>query len=80
MLSSAISGEGRPNSKNATAASFKINSTISPYHCECGVAASALSHLAHFQFAKEEVKGHPEKLPLSMKNAFLSVAYILTKL
>jgi hypothetical protein len=34
----------------------------------------ALSH-----FAKKEVESYPDKMPVYMKNAFLSGAYVLTR-
>lgn len=58
------------------AVSFKIETLIQLVE-GCGtkfVSPVALSH-----FAKKRVEEYPEKLPVYLKNAFLSGAYALTK-
>ena len=58
------------------AVSFKIETLIQLVEgCETKfVSPVALSH-----FAKKRVEEYPEKLPVYLKNAFLSGAYALTK-
>jgi hypothetical protein len=58
------------------AVSFKIETLIQLVEgCETRfVSPVALSH-----FAKKEVENYPEKMPVYMKNAFLSGAYVLTR-
>lgn len=58
------------------AVSFKIETLIQLVEgCQTRfVSPVALSH-----FAKKEVEGYPEKLPVYLKNAYLSGAYALTR-
>jgi hypothetical protein len=58
------------------AVSFKIEALIQLVEgCNIRfVSPVALSH-----FAKKEVESYPDKMPVYMKNAFLSGAYVLTR-
>jgi hypothetical protein len=58
------------------AVSFKIETLIQLVD-ECHTRFVSPVAVAHF--AKKEVEEYPEKLPVYLKNAFLSGAYALTK-
>ena len=58
------------------AVSFKIETLIQLVE---GCHTRFVSPLALSHFAKKEVEEYPEKLPVYLKNAFLSGAYALTK-
>ena len=58
------------------AVSFKIETLIQLVE---GCQTSFVSPVALAHFAKKEVEEYPEKLPVYLKNAFLSGAYILTR-
>lgn len=58
------------------AVSFKIETLIQLVE---GCHTRFVSPVALSHFAKKEVKEYPEKLPVYLKNAFLSGAYALTK-
>ena len=58
------------------AVSFKIETLIQLVE---GCHTRFVSPVALAHFAKKEVEKYPEKLPVYLKNAFLSGAYALTK-
>jgi hypothetical protein len=58
------------------AVSFKIETLIQLVE-DCGTKFVSPVALAHF--AKKDIDEYPEKLPVYLKNAFLSGAYALTK-
>jgi hypothetical protein len=58
------------------AVSFKIETLIQLVK---GCHTRFVSPVALSHFAKKEVEEYPEKLPVYLKNAFLSGAYALTK-
>jgi hypothetical protein len=58
------------------AVSFKIETLIQLVE---GCDTRFVSPVALAHFAKKEVEEYPEKLPVYLKNAFLSGAYALTK-
>lgn len=58
------------------AVSFKIETLIQLVE---GCHTRFVSPLGLSHFAKKEVEEYPEKLPVYLKNAFLSGAYALTK-
>ena len=58
------------------AISFKIETLIQLVD---GCHTRFVSPVALAHFAKKDVKDYPEKLPVYLKNAFLSAAYALTK-
>ncbi len=58
------------------AVSFKIETLI---HLTEGCHTRFVNPVALSNFAKKEVKEYPEKLPVYLKNAFLSGAYTLAK-
>ena len=58
------------------AVSFKIETLIQLVE---GCHTRFVSPVALSHFAKKEVEEYPEKLPVYLKNAFLSGAYALTK-
>jgi len=58
------------------AVSFKIETLIQLVE---GCHTRFVSPVALAHFAKKEVEAYPEKLPVYLKNAFLSGAYALTK-
>jgi hypothetical protein len=58
------------------AVSFKIETLIQLVQ---GCQTRFVNPVALSQFAKKEVEEYPEKLPVYLKNAFLSGAYALTK-
>ena len=58
------------------AVSFKIETLIQLVE---GCHTRFVSPVALAHFAKKEVEEYPEKLPVYLKNAFLSGAYALTK-
>ncbi|WP_181893054.1 DUF3010 family protein [Falsiruegeria mediterranea] len=58
------------------AVSFKIETLIQLVE---GCQTSFVSPVALSHFAKKEVEEYPEKLPVYLKNAYLSGAYALSK-
>ena len=58
------------------AVSFKIETLIQLVE---GCQTKFVSPVALSHFAKKDLDGYPEKLPVYLKNAFLSGAYALTK-
>jgi DUF3010 family protein len=58
------------------AVSFKIETLIQLVE---GCQTRFVSPVALSRFAKKEVEEYPEKLPVFLKNAYLSGAYALTK-
>ena len=58
------------------AVSFKIETLIQLVE---GCNTRFVSPIALSNFAKKELVGYPEKLPVYLKNAFLSSAYALAK-
>lgn len=58
------------------AVSFKIETLIQLVE---GSQTKFVSPVALSHFAKKDLDEHPEKLPVYLKNAFLSGAYALTK-
>ena len=58
------------------AVSFKIETLIQLVE---GCNTRFVSPVALSNFAKKELEGYPEKLPVYLKNAFLSGAYALAK-
>jgi len=58
------------------AVSFKIETLIQLVE---GCTTRFVSPVALSNFAKKELEGYPEKLPVYLKNAFLSGAYALAK-
>ena len=58
------------------AVSFKIETLIQLVE---GCNTRFVSPIALSNFAKKELKGYPEKLPVYLKNTFLSSAYALAK-
>ena len=58
------------------AVSFKIETLIQLVE---GCNTRFVSPVALSNFAKKELEGYPEKLPVYLKNAFLSGAYALVK-
>ena len=58
------------------AVSFKIETLIQLVE---GCNTRFVSPVALSNFAKKELEGYPEKLPVYLKNAFLSGAYSLAK-
>ena len=58
------------------AVSFKIETLIQLVE---GCNTRFVSPVALSNFAKKEVESYPEKMPVYLKNAFLSGAYALTK-
>jgi hypothetical protein len=58
------------------AVSFKIETLIQLVE---GCNTRFVSPMALSNFAKKELEGYPEKLPVYLKNAFLSGAYALVK-
>ena len=58
------------------AVSFKIETLIQLVQ---GCQTSFVNPVALSHFAKKEVEEYPEKLPVYLKNAFLSGAYALTQ-
>ncbi|WP_282027628.1 DUF3010 family protein [Ruegeria faecimaris] len=58
------------------AVSFKIETLIQLVE---GCHTRFVSPVALAHFAKKEVEEYPEKLPVYLKNAFLSGAYVLTR-
>ena len=58
------------------AVSFKIETLIQLVE---GCNTRFVSPIALSNFAKKELVGYPEKLPVYLKNAFLSCAYALVK-
>ena len=58
------------------AVSFKIETLIQLVE---GCNTRFVSPIALSNFAKKELAGYPEKLPVYLKNAFLSGAYALAK-
>ncbi|MDE0970428.1 MAG: DUF3010 family protein [Octadecabacter sp.] len=57
------------------AVSFKIEALIQLVE---GCSTRFVSPVALSHFAKKEVESYPEKMPVYLKNAFLSGAYVLT--
>ena len=58
------------------AVSFKIEVLIQLVE---GCSTRFVSPVALSHFAKKEVEEYPEKMPVYLKNAFLSGAYVLTR-
>jgi hypothetical protein len=58
------------------AVSFKIEALIQLVE---GCNTRFVSPVALSHFAKKEVESYPDKMPVYMKNAFLSGAYVLTR-
>jgi hypothetical protein len=58
------------------AVSFKIEALIQLVE---GGNTRFVSPVALSHFAKKEVESYPDKMPVYMKNAFLSGAYVLTR-
>ena len=58
------------------AVSFKIETLIQLVE---GCKTRFVNPVALSNFAKKELEGYPEKLPVYLKNAFLSGAYALSK-
>ncbi|MEP5762120.1 MAG: DUF3010 family protein [Litoreibacter sp.] len=56
--------------------SFKIETLIQLVE---GCRTKFVSPVALANFAKKDLEAYPEKLPVYLKNAFLSGAYALTK-